>query len=239
MHSTRNFKLPVLLYHSILDSGCDDTAVSQVQFNSHIQLIHDLEFQTYRIEQLLDLYSMGSEVPDNAISIHFDDGYEDTFSLAAPILEMRSFTATIFVITQSLGEMNLWDRRVDRLLRHMTSGQLCNLLERGFEIGAHTRTHHNLEKFGEVELDKELEACKDELEKLFHLQVSAFSYPYGKYNQKVKSLAQKHFKIAFSVSEGSDNWHEDLFALKRFKLSRHTKDSELLAFLLSYKHAET
>ena len=41
----------------------------------------------------------GAELPENPIMITFDDGYEDNYQNAYPILKKYGFTGTIFVIT--------------------------------------------------------------------------------------------------------------------------------------------
>ncbi|MCP3683239.1 MAG: polysaccharide deacetylase family protein [bacterium] len=233
------FIVPTLLYHTVLESGCDITAVSKKQFDVHMQIVHEMGFQTYSIAKLWNMFSEGQDVPNNAISIQFDDGYEDTISVALPILARHSFSAIIFIITEYIGKINCWDHRVDRFIRHMTKDEISNLIDRGFEIGAHTRTHHNLRKFSEAELDKELAECRNKLERTFNIQVPVFSYPYGEYNLMVKALVRKHFDIAFSVSKGVQNWHHDTHTITRFQLNRHTKIKDLITYLKEYESVNT
>ena len=83
---------------------------------------------------------------DRQLAITFDDGYRNNFDYAAPVLEKLGLPATFFVVSQWIGSdvVPWWDR--EQNMRHpwMTWDQVRSLRRRGFDIGAHTRTHVDL-----------------------------------------------------------------------------------------------
>lgn len=113
--------------------------------------------------------------------ITFDDGYRDNFEHAAPILERCSLPATFFVVTQWMGTdvVPWWDRRHGRRYPWMTWDEVRSLHRRGFDIGAHTRTHADLGLVRDVTARREIQGARIELEERLGAPVASFAYPYG------------------------------------------------------------
>jgi peptidoglycan/xylan/chitin deacetylase (PgdA/CDA1 family) len=70
----------------------------------------------------------GEQFPGSSIAVTFDDGYVDTLTGAAPILEHYRVPATIFLPTGQVGSrLELWWDALERML--LTSGRLPSTLE--------------------------------------------------------------------------------------------------------------
>jgi peptidoglycan/xylan/chitin deacetylase (PgdA/CDA1 family) len=67
------------------------------------------------------------DVPDQLLSITFDDGYRDNYTHAFPILHRLGLPATIFLATGAIGSGRmLWHDRVLAALRDSPAGVLTN-----------------------------------------------------------------------------------------------------------------
>ena len=74
--------------------------------------------------------------------ITIDDGYADTRTLAYPILRRYGFPATIFLVSDRMGDVNLWATDKTLLGRPLLSwSDVYELQSGGMEFGVHTRTH--------------------------------------------------------------------------------------------------
>src|SRR5258706_16456757 len=84
------------------------------------------------------------------LAITFDDGYRNNFEHAAPVLEKLGLPATFFVVSHWIGSdvVPWWDREQNLRRAWMTWDQVRALRRRGFDIGAHTRTHADLGQIG-------------------------------------------------------------------------------------------
>jgi peptidoglycan/xylan/chitin deacetylase (PgdA/CDA1 family) len=59
-------------------------------------------------------------LPPKSLVITFDDGYQDNFTVAAPILKKYNCPATFFISTSGVEEGYLWNDKVEQLLNSTT-----------------------------------------------------------------------------------------------------------------------
>ena len=65
------------------------------------------------------LSGKGDDLPDNPIIITIDDGYQDNYTVAYPILKKYSIPATIFITTDFINKKNwLWFNKLKYILKH-------------------------------------------------------------------------------------------------------------------------
>jgi peptidoglycan/xylan/chitin deacetylase (PgdA/CDA1 family) len=121
------------------------------------------------------------EVLTRDLAITFDDGYRDNFEHAAPVLERLGLPATFFVVSQWISSdvVPWWDREHNVCHPWMTWEQVRSLRQRGFDIGAHTRTHADLGLVDGAAAQWEILGGRLDLEKQLGEPVNLFAYPYG------------------------------------------------------------
>jgi len=85
-------------------------------------------------------------------------------------------------------------------------------------IVSHTRTHSDLRTLAVEDANEELIGSKKIIEDKVGCAVSTLAYPYGGYDNCVKSLVENHFSLACSVDLGFFNRYSDPFALKRIDM---------------------
>ena len=89
-----------------------------------------------------------------------------------------------------------------------------------FEIGSHTVNHQFLSSVSEKDVKNELEHSKDVLENHLSREVSCFSYPGGKYNEKtVQLVGEAGYACAFTSDVGLNSLSGNLYKLKRINIS--------------------
>ncbi len=134
----------------------------------------------------------------------FDDGYEDTFTNAFPILSEFGFTANLFVITGLLGKLNSWDFTLFGTFKHLSREQLKALSDAGWNIGSHTKSHLALTTLSPSLLRAELHDSKQFLEDLIGKAVTAISFPFGNFNLRViEACKEAGFQEAISIKTSS------------------------------------
>jgi peptidoglycan/xylan/chitin deacetylase (PgdA/CDA1 family) len=68
-------------------------------------------FNPMGLAEALEVQKTG-ELPERAIAITIDDGYEDSFTTILPLLKKHGLTATFFISTSGIEEGYLWDELV-------------------------------------------------------------------------------------------------------------------------------
>jgi peptidoglycan/xylan/chitin deacetylase (PgdA/CDA1 family) len=116
------------------------------------------------------------------LAITFDDGYRDNYECAAPVLERLSLPATFFVVTDWLGTKAVawWDEAFGAPHPWMTWDEVRSLHRRGFDIGAHTRTHVDLGAVTGALAREEIAGSRAKLEAELQAPIETFAYPYGR-----------------------------------------------------------
>jgi len=179
--------VPILAYHKVQnDAELSVTFVSPKVFEAQISFLCKAGFKTVSIHD----YLTGRDIPDRPVIITFDDAYSSVYENAFPILQRYNFTATIFVITRFIGNVNQWDYSFQRT-SHCDHAQLQILNEAGWEIGSHTVNHLNLKTLSDNQLWYELRYSKDFLENKLKKAIHIISYPFGKFDGRVISLVKQ------------------------------------------------
>jgi peptidoglycan/xylan/chitin deacetylase (PgdA/CDA1 family) len=78
----------------------------------------------------------GIQPAPKSFVITFDDGYEDGYTYARPILQREGFVATYFVIGSMIDHPD-----------HLNVAELRSLVASGNEIGNHTMSHEDLRPY--------------------------------------------------------------------------------------------
>jgi len=170
----------IVAFHRIHDSaGSDGLSISVGMFERYCRFFMR-HFRVISLRDLVHRLERGRELSRD-LAITFDDGYRDNFENAAPVLEKLSLPATFFVVTQWIGTdvVPWWDRAQG--VRHpwMTWDHVRSLYRKGFDIGAHSRTHVDLGRVSGAEARKEILGARLELQRQLDAPVELFAYPYG------------------------------------------------------------
>lgn len=191
-----------LLYHIINRTVDDKIAISEEAFEAQLHHLHTCGYTVISLEQATAILKGTSPAPPRAVLLTFDDGYEDNFSTALPLLQTYGMVATLFVVSAYVGHNNRWNPKAGYDVRHMTWNQLHLWQQAGCSIGGHSHTHLCMTRLHTVELYDEVIYNKYVLEERLHTPVTAFSYPYGAFNPEVQQVVSEHYELAFAVDNG-------------------------------------
>jgi peptidoglycan/xylan/chitin deacetylase (PgdA/CDA1 family) len=153
-------------------------------------------------------------------AVTFDDGFVSVIENALPELERRRIPSTIFVPTGSLGKKPAWVKELaSRAGREvvMTTTQIAALRKQGLVcVGSHSVSHPNYLELDESHAAREFCESKAELEGLLGEKVALFSFPFGKYSERLVELARKvGYERVFTIEPESGWAHTDRFVTGR------------------------
>jgi peptidoglycan/xylan/chitin deacetylase (PgdA/CDA1 family) len=234
-------RVPILYYHRVEDHLPPAKGVSPQVFAAQMGYLRKNNYRSISFDQLADYFIKGQPLPSRPVIISFDDGYLDNFTRAFPILKQNGFRATIFLVSDYIGQRSEWAGCTGEDVAPLMSGeQLLALIKEGFELGGHTRRHTELTAIPPEEAREELEGGKKDLENLLQRPVRAFAYPFGAFNPGViEGVRKAGFTTARTVH--TDNTHrlEDLLTLRCVKLNGETPWLKFKYYLTALYHWET
>ena len=220
--------VPVLLYHAFGDED-NRYVVSRAAFARHLRLLALLRFTVRPYAEVARSLREGRLPVRRTVALTFDDGYADNADVAAPLLERRGYPATIFVVSSRLGGVTDWTAEAGVNGRPLlTAEQIAALGSRGFDAGAHTRTHADLTATG-VAVEEEVASSRTELEAALGVPVPTFAYPYGRVNDRAVAAVRKAgFESACTTSPQLAQTGDDPLLVPRIEIKR---EDSLLQFV--------
>jgi peptidoglycan/xylan/chitin deacetylase (PgdA/CDA1 family) len=168
--------IPILMYHSIGSTTSNhrhpyfETSTSPEEFERQIRFLRDNGYKTIALPEVLC-----GESGERRVVITFDDGFEDFYTKAAPILAASGFTATMFLATGYIGDPPFTFKGI----RCLSWPQVRELQQAGMTFGSHTVTHPQLCKLSPGAVKDELRISRESIEQHLGCAADSFSYPYA------------------------------------------------------------
>ena len=235
MNIAQTTKIPILTYHSI-DNGGSIISTRAETFRAQMKFLSENNFNVVSLKIFGKHLAENKNLPPKTIVLTFDDGFENFYTTAFPVLNEYNFTATVFLITDYCGKFNNWSSNLPmpKSSKLMNWKEIKELSDYNIEFAAHSRTHPDLTKISLAEAEREMVESKLAIENALGVEVTDFAYPYGAFNSAVRSLAGKHFKTACSTNLGKVKSADDLFSLKRID-AYYLQNEQIFQSILSVK----
>jgi peptidoglycan/xylan/chitin deacetylase (PgdA/CDA1 family) len=172
------YRIPILMYHSVSEKNDDDRPAYYRQnthpeiFDKHMKLLVNNGYTTIDLSHLINSSMDLTECKKKYVILTFDDGFENFYSYAYPILQKYGLTATVFIITSKVGK-EFKGRRC------MNWQQIRELRKLKITFGSHTVTHPELYSLTDSEIEAELSVSKTTLESNLGCNIEHFAYPYA------------------------------------------------------------
>ena len=238
---TRMPCIPVLAYHKV-DIGFELGANSILPrtFERQMRFLSEQGYTAITVDRMVDAFSdesdqnsVSAKLPPQSIMITFDDGYENFYTYAYPILKAHCLTATVFVLAGYIGELNTWDVRLRfKRSRHLNREQIQTLFRDGIGVASHGMNHRFLTSCHPEKAKSELEESKSVLEGIVNHPIQSFAYPYGSVNPKVVELVKAAgYRIAFGLNPSQEMNPSSIYCFPRMAIYRHDTDRAFQAKL--------
>ena len=205
-----SLRVPILVYHSVMPHHPGQTAEQRVLdvddsvFVRQLRYLVDGGYHVVSFGALVDALEGRDTLPKRAVVLTFDDGWENQYHHAFPILRRFGMTATFFVFTTPIG--------TDGKL--MTWDQLRELQAAGMTIGSHTRTHPILPDY-HAALHNEIAMSREDIKDHLGRAPDFFAYPFGAWDAESAAWARKAgYRAARIYRGGAWNAPSDLYHLR-------------------------
>jgi peptidoglycan/xylan/chitin deacetylase (PgdA/CDA1 family) len=237
----------ILMYHRIARHAKKVSEptwnVTPENFRRQMQGLLDHGSRPWPLSKALETHRRGGKIPRDAFVVTFDDGYENFYTEAWPILRELRIPATVFVVTGFFGSerpmpFEDWpaagsDRVPAATWRPLTRAQCDEMLSDGsIEIGSHSHAHEDYRgRAGAFRRD--LESSLATLRQWFGIENPPFAYPYGYAEREMESVVRTcGAACALTTEKRLVTPADDIFSWGRFPVENYDS-ANLLAAKLS------
>ncbi|WP_432560120.1 polysaccharide deacetylase family protein [Granulicoccus sp. GXG6511] len=223
----------LLIYHRLGGGTPDELDLPADAFERQVDLLagHDV----VSLDAALD--RLDADERRASFVLTFDDGFEDVYQHAWPLLRERQLPFTIYVATAYLSKTMRWEGATAKGSpgKGLSWDQLAEMVDSGLcTIGNHTHNHVPPAELTEVELDR----CTAEIEQHLGVTPRHFTYPWGVPVPGMEDALRERFRSSSTGELGRNAGLTDRMRLKRVPVRRTDPDEFFAAKLTGNLAAE-
>jgi peptidoglycan/xylan/chitin deacetylase (PgdA/CDA1 family) len=211
--------VPILVYHAIRTAPArarlPSLFVAPREFAGQVRGLRRAGYSAVTLQRVWDAWHGRARLPRRPIVLSFDDGYESQVRVALPLLRRERWP----------GVLNLALDWVDDL---GGDGAVRRLVEAGWQIDAHSRTHADLTRVPAAQLADETAGARAELQGRFDVPANFYAYPSGRYDAHVAAAVRAAGYLAATTVKRGLARPADPYALARVPVSAGTSPERLL-----------
>lgn len=227
--------VPILLYHSVNPDPSEWIApftVTPATFAQHLDAVLASGRTAVTASELVVRRRLGTATGAEVV-ITFDDGFADFATHALPALVERGLPATLYVTTGALRDGRERRACAPFIAAPMLSWrQLGELEDAAVELGAHTRTHCQLDLVPTCVVRDEIAGSKADLEDILGHPVESFAYPHGYSTRRIEAITRiAGFSSAYRVCNRLSSATDDPFRVARLMIMATTSLGQVTAWV--------
>ena len=214
-------QIPILMYHAVhvmdpSEASNANLIVDPDLFEAQIKALSKAGYYFLTPEEAYKAFTENALPAKKVVWLTFDDGNEDFYTIAYPILKKYKAKATNNVITGFVKKGNAGN---------LTVKQMKEMMAHGMSFQSHTVNHPDLSTTDKATQKVELTDSIDFLEN----KLNTIAYPSGRYNQTTLDLAKKTYKLGLTTNEGLASAKDGLLSLNRVRILPTTTAKGLLS----------
>ena len=184
------YPAPIFMYHAIADEPLTDQTALFVRpeaFESQLEYWKSIACESLFADEIQTVRHAR-----HPLLITFDDGYEDNYTQAFPLLKKYGMKATIFMISDRIGQPGF-----------LSAEQMREMTESGLvQFGSHTVDHRKLSTLSGQAVSEEFLRSAQRIESITGVAPRAVAYPYGDADWKIKLRAAMIYRFGY-ITDGN------------------------------------
>ena len=132
----------------------------------------------------------------NTVIVTFDDGYENNYTEAFPLLKKYGFRGNFYIVGNDVGK----EKNQDGMKKYMSFAQIKEMHDQGMEIGSHSMSHDPLTSIKPELLPWEIYQPLNLFYQKMNFWISGIAFPNGAFNDAIIAEIRKYFKYEYGFS---------------------------------------
>ncbi|MCL4378593.1 MAG: polysaccharide deacetylase family protein [Actinobacteria bacterium] len=226
---TGNF-IPIIAIHGVDIDPHGSIELSTGYFDALCGTLKAHGYTTITFSDLLNYLYHGKALPEKPVIISSDDGYQNTYLYAFPILKKYHFKMTEFLVTGLIGnsdadrKMNEFDFNNNAVPKRsmLIWPEIVEMNKYGIEFLSHTVNHVRLGYVSREVALNELVQSKKDIESHLGKPVLLFAWPYGNFggSSVIDLILQAGYVGGVAYDEGIEDVRTiDIMRIKRVAIN--------------------
>lgn len=208
----------ILIYHQVGANLGREMEVSTRAFRSQLEWLSASGGTVVDLETAIARRNEPGS--DKLFVLTFDDGFEDVYDNAFPLMRDRRLPFTLYLTTQPIETGDPIDSRYPGA-SPLTWSQINEMIESGLvTVGSHTHTHPHLERISVKQIDNELDVSDSLIERRTGIKPRHFTYPWGVWSGVADPFVRARYETATVGSARDSSSNFDSHRMTRVPVQR-------------------
>ena len=189
-------QIPIIALHGIENASSGRYEISAGAFDFLCGTLKSLGYETITLTDLYNHFAKGTKLPAKPVIITSDDGYQNVYTTAFPILKKYHYKMTVFLITSYIGDnentrrLNDFDSGVENIPQRamLIWPEIKQMSKYGCEFQSHTWSHGIISNESIDTAKFELSQSKHDIEVHTGKPVIFVAWPHGATSNEVIGL---------------------------------------------------
>ena len=200
----------IFVYHRFGDPEHASTNTSIKVLRAEFEYFKKHGYEVIPLKQLSDAFKQGKPIKDNWVVLTIDDSYKSFYDNGLPLFREFGYPFTLFVYIEATEK---------RYNDFMTWEQIKEAKKYG-EIGLHSYGHHHMVSMSPEAIRQDTKKGFDSFVTNLGEKPKYYAYPFGEYNQKVRSEIESFgFDLIINQNSGAVDHQSDPYDLDRTALT--------------------
>jgi len=198
----------IFVLHRIDDFRHPYTNTSSKELKTYFDYLKKHQYNVITLSELVAKIKNKKDI-DKDVVFCIDDSYKSFYKNGLPLFKKYHFPFTLFVYvkatTKKWGDFMSWK-------------QVKECAKYG-ELGVHSFAHPHLPLLSNKQIEEDTKKAINAFKKYLGYVPDMYAYPYGEYNERVKKIISKYFKIIANQNPGAVDLTTPIDDLDRIALT--------------------
>ena len=197
----------IFVFHRVDDFRYPTTNTTSKLIKTDIEYLLTNNYKIVKLSTLIKRIENNQSI-DKYVVFTIDDSFKSFYKNGFPIFKQYKVPFTLFVYAKA-ADKHYGD--------YMTWKQIKEIAKYG-ELGVHSYAHPHLAKLSNKQIIKDTQKAINSFKKHIGYVPDMYAYPYGEYDNRVKNIIKKYFKIICNQNEGAINLNTPIDNIDRIAL---------------------
>jgi len=209
----------IFVYHRFGDGRYPSTNTTKSELIKEFKYFKNHNYKVVPLETLVNAIKQKKMIPGNWVVLTIDDNFKSFYENGLEIFKKYHYPFSLFVYIKA----------TQKHYPDYLSWKQLNEIKKYGALEFHSYAHGHLTLMSQREIEADFKKGMQLFEKHLHLKPKYFSYPYGEFTPRVKSIVKSFgFEAIINQNIGAVSKDSDIFDLDRSALVGKTNLPYLL-----------